>query len=220
MDIVIKVNELTTGRDKIIRLLQYASRTYWYYAQNSNRTKYSAEILRSLEFTFSSFRKLLRLGRCVDSLYSATKVLKHPDLILRTTLVSAKLANALYLLSDHFIWMGRVGIFKVNLDKWNKAANKYWLVNIIMNIMRDVYEIIKIMQYKGTVLRQQRTVSCLKDHKDVVMDTVKNACDLFIPLTALGITRCTPGTVGLLGVISSFIGLYTIVNPDYKLYPS
>ncbi|XP_034170819.1 peroxisomal biogenesis factor 11ab isoform X2 [Osmia lignaria lignaria] len=74
MDIVLKLNEQTVGRDKIIRLLQYGSRAYWYYAQNTRSTQHSAEVLRSLEYTFSSFRKLLRLGRCLDSLYSALKI--------------------------------------------------------------------------------------------------------------------------------------------------
>ncbi|GAB1861926.1 Peroxisomal membrane protein 11B [Camponotus japonicus] len=220
MDIIVKLNEQTAGRDKIIRLLQYGSRTYWYYAQNAQSTRFSAEILRSLEFTFSSFRKLLRLGRCIDSLYLALKMMKYPDPTVKITLIMAKIANALYLLADHFIWVGRVGILRVNLEKWNKIANKYWLITIIMNLIRDIYEIAKIFKHEKSIFKQYQIVSCLKSHKKVVMDTVKNGCDLFIPLTALGITKCTPGTVGLLGVISSFIGLCTIINPLYKLTPS
>ncbi|KAL0117281.1 hypothetical protein PUN28_010258 [Cardiocondyla obscurior] len=220
MDIIVKLNEQTAGRDKIIRLLQYGSRAYWYYAQNANSTKYSAEILRSLEFTFSSFRKLLRFGRCLDSLYSALKISKYPDLTVRITLITAKITNALYLLADHLIWIGRVGILRVNLEKWNKAANKYWLLTIIMGLTRDIYEIVKILKYEKIAFKQWHILSCLKDHREVTMDTFKNGCDLFIPLTALGVTKCTPGTIGLLGIISSLIGLYTIINPLYKLSPS
>ena len=57
MDTVLKLNEQTAGRDRIVRLMQYGSRAYWYYAQNVRTTQHSAEILRSLEYTFSSFRK-------------------------------------------------------------------------------------------------------------------------------------------------------------------
>lgn len=220
MDIVVRLNEQTAGRDKIIRLLQYGSRAYWYYAQNAQSTRFSAEILRSLEFTFSSFRKLLRLGRCLDSLYSALKMMKYPDPTVKITLIMAKIANALYLLADHFIWVGRVGILRVNLEKWNKVANKYWLVTIVMSLIRDIYEIVKILKHEKNIFKQYQILSCLKNHKEVVMDTVKNGCDLFIPLTALGITKCTPGTVGLLGIVSSFIALCTIINPLYKLTPS
>ncbi|XP_012527836.1 peroxisomal membrane protein 11B [Monomorium pharaonis] len=220
MDIVIKLNEQTAGRDKIIRLLQYGSRAYWYYAQNGHSTRYSAEILRSLEFTFSSFRKLLRFGRCLDSLYFALKIIKYPDPMVRITLIMAKMANALYLLADHLIWIGRVGIVRVDLEKWNKVANKYWLLTIIMSLTRDIYEILKISKHEKNAFKQRYTLSCLKNHKEIMMDTVKNVCDLFIPLTVLGVTKCTPGTIGLLGIISSLIGLYTIIDPLYKLSPS
>ncbi|XP_072750526.1 peroxisomal membrane protein 11B [Anoplolepis gracilipes] len=220
MDIIVRLNEQTAGRDKIIRLLQYGSRAYWYYAQNAQSTKLSAEILRSLEFTFSSFRKLLRLGRCLDSLYSALKMMKYPDPTVKITLIMGKIANALYLLADHFIWVGRVGILKIDLEKWNRVANKYWLITIIMSLIRDIYEIVKILKHEKNLFKQYQILPCLKDHREVAMDTVKNGCDLFIPLTALGIAKCTPGTIGLLGIISSFIGLCTIINPLYKLTPS
>lgn len=235
MDIVIKLNEQTVGRDKIVRLLQYGSRACWYYAQSGQSAKHSAEILRSLEYTFSSFRKLLRLGRFLDSLYSALKMMNYPDLTVRVTLTMAKIANALFLLADHVIWVGRVGIVRVDLEKWSKVANKYWLLTIVMNLVRDIYEILNILELDGKELVSSRkggfSARCnalnkyaalfsLKNHTDVVMDVVKNSCDLFIPLTALGFTKFTPGTIGMFGVASSAIGLYTLIYPFYKLAPS
>ncbi|XP_047360337.1 peroxisomal membrane protein 11B [Vespa velutina] len=233
MDIIIKLNEQTAGRDKIIRLLQYGSRTCWYYAQNVKSTRQSSDVLRSLEYTFSSFRKLLRLGRCLDSLYSALLTMKCPDLIVRIILTLSKIANALFLLADHIIWVGRVGIFRVDIEKWNKVANKYWLMNIILNLVRDVYEIVKILEQEkfysskrfSMVSKCKSTINYdtllyLKDHKDIVMDTIKNGCDLFIPLTALGYTKLTPGVIGICGLISSMVGIYTLVHPLYKLKPS
>ena len=230
MDTILKLNEQTAGRDRIVRLMQYGSRAYWYYAQNVRTTQHSAEILRSLEYTFSSFRKLLRLGRCMDSLYSALKIMKYPDVTVRVTLSLSKIANALYLLADHIIWIGRVGLFRVDIEKWSKVANKYWLMTIIMNLTRDIYEIIKILDSAGkgvlaapnlsAIGRQYELLYHLRNHKDVVMDAIKNGCDLFIPLTALGFTKFTPGTIGIFGVISSVVGLYTIVHPLYKLTPA
>lgn len=163
---------------------------------------------------------MLRLGRCLDSLYSALKMIKYPDPIVRLILITAKITNALYLLADHFIWLGRVGILRVDLEKWNKVANKYWLITIIMNFTRDIYEIIKILVREKNVLKRHQILLCLRNHKKIMMDIVKNGCDLFIPLTALGIAKCTPGTIGLLGIISSLVGLYTIIDPLYKLSPS
>lgn len=163
---------------------------------------------------------VLRFGRCLDSLYSALKMMKYPDPMVRITLITAKMANALYLLADHLIWIGRVGILRVDLEKWNKVANKYWLLTIVMSLIRDIYEILKIFEHEKSAFKQHHILSCLKNHKEVMIDTIKNGCDLFIPLTALGVTKCTPGTIGLLGIISSLIGLYTIIDPLYKLSPS
>ncbi|KAG7206538.1 hypothetical protein KM043_003881 [Ampulex compressa] len=233
MDAIIKLNEQTAGRDRIIRLLQYGSRAYWYYAQNTSNTRHSAEVLRSLEYTFGSFRKLLRLGRFLDSFYSALKTTKHPDIIVRITLTIAKISNALFLLADHIIWIGRVGILRVNVEKWNKVANRYWLMNIVMNLTRDIYEMVKFIQYHGKGIFQRGAnfpekcnlfqpygvLAHLKYRKDVTIDTLKNTCDLFIPLTALGFTNFAPGTIGILGIISSVIGLYTLICPLYKLSP-
>ncbi|CAL7936442.1 unnamed protein product [Xylocopa violacea] len=222
MDIIVKLNEQTVGRDKIIRLLQYGSRAYWFYGQNIRSMQHSAEILRSLEYTFSSFRKILRLGRCLDSLYSALKMSKYPDVSIRVTLTISKIANALFLLADHIIWIGRVGLCKVNIEKWGKVAHKYWLMSILMNLTRDVYEIAKVLecQSKKSNIWEYFKVLLGLDHKDIIMDTIKNGCDLFIPLTALGYTKFNAGTIGLFGMISSIVGLYTLIQPQYKLTPA
>ncbi|XP_034935414.1 peroxisomal membrane protein 11B [Chelonus insularis] len=233
MDILIRLNNETVGRDKIIRLFQYGSRAGWYYTQDSVVHTTSNDILKSLEYTFSSFRKLLRLGRCLDSLYSALHTMKYPDLTIRLTLTLSKITHALFLLADHIIWTGRVGLFKVNLEKWNTIANKYWLLTIIMNLTRDIYEIVQIiknknlssllktrLQSKNFHQNKYRAFTDMTSHKDVFLDTLKNTCDFFIPLTTLGYTKLSPGMVGVLGFISSAIGIYCLIDPLAKLTPA
>lgn len=53
-----------------------------------------------------------------------------------------------------------------------------------------------------------------------MVDTLKNTCDLFIPMAALGYVRLSPGTVGMLGVVSSVAGIAALINPMYKLCPA
>lgn len=109
-------------------------------------------------------------------------------------------------------------------------ANKYWLFTVVMNLARDLYEIIQIIEHtslgqcsKLNLSRENllcKSSSYLKCHKGVVLDTVKNGCDFFIPMTALGYTKLSPGTVGMLGLISSAVGLYCLIDPLAKLTPS
>lgn len=243
MDVIVKLNSQTAGRDKIVRLLQYASKAAWHYMQQKQLSRQSIDQLKSLEYTFSSFRKLLRLGRFLDMLYGAFSSIHYPDVTVRITCTLSKIANALFLLADHILWIGRIGLINVNSEKWVKVANKYWLCSITMNLVRDVYEIWCILEREGrrlgippgeslhrtcladgfshkTVPLNLRAVTFVEEHKDVVVDTVKNGCDVMIPLTALGYMRLSPGAVGLLGVVSSVAAIISLIDPLARLTPA
>lgn len=183
------------------------------------------------------FFLVLRLGRFLDVLYSALTTIQHNDLTLRITLTLAKIAHALFLLTDHLLWMGRAGLARIDSKRWSKISNKYWLYAITMNLVRDAYEIWRIINadsrlrvfihgghftYSSTCQSAFYLAlsECMKDHKDIVVDTLKNACDFFIPMTALGYTKLSPGFVGVLGVISSVAGILSLVNPLLKLSPA
>uniref|UniRef100_A0A2H1VB59 SFRICE_002122 n=1 Tax=Spodoptera frugiperda TaxID=7108 RepID=A0A2H1VB59_SPOFR len=237
MDVIIKVNNQTTGRDKLARLIQYTSRLVWHQLEIRNANKYSVDRIKNLELTFSSFRKILRLGRCIDICYTALNSMHIEDPILRVTLTVSKLAHALFLYSDHIVWLTKSGFLKTDSEKWNRTANKFWLISIIANLARDIYEIIHVMDlHRATFIKPTDLLNSsakydlnesikymymlMSCHKDVFIDTLKNSCDMFIPLTALGVTKLSPSTVGVLGAISSLAALMTIVKPITKLVPA
>lgn len=231
MDYLLKLNSQTAGRDKLVRFLQYLSRFLGHRLQL--RGSKDVDRLRSLEYNFSTFRKLLRFGRCVDTLYSVLPIVNHPDPAIRLIVSSSKISNSLFLLADHMLWLSRSGVCEVDSDKWSNISNKYWLYSITMNLVRDFYEIYQILQReqgrctpqncrnpKELFLSLNHAFKCVKPHRDVVIDTVKNSCDLFIPLTALGYTKFSPSTIGILGVISSLAGILTLLDNRNKLSPA
>ncbi|XP_074044741.1 peroxisomal membrane protein 11B isoform X2 [Macrotis lagotis] len=59
----------------------------------------------------------------------------------------------------------------------------------------------------------------LRSHPPLLLDVVKNTCDLFIPLDKLGLWRCGPGVVGLCGLISSILSILTLLCPWLRLKP-
>lgn len=99
-----------------------------------------------------------------------------------------------------------------------------------MNLVRDFYELrLIIQQYNFPRICSAKTVSkelvnfsktLLDSHQDVFWDTLKNACDIWIPLTALGYIKIKPGTIGVLGTISSIAGIVCLISPKAKLVPS
>lgn len=191
---------------------------------------------------FLSLIAVLRFGKCIDILHAARRSIHHSNLTLRYTLTLSKIAHAVYLYADHILWLSRSGVVKaINASKWNETANKYWLASIVINLCRDFYELSKLIDQstggrRGRLTKRVEAISLrskqdlqrasllvysyVHTHRDVFIDTTKNLCDLFIPLTALGYTKLKPRTVGLLGVISSIAAILVLLEPAAKLVPS
>ncbi|OWR40761.1 hypothetical protein KGM_214386 [Danaus plexippus plexippus] len=238
MDIVIQVNNQSNGRDKLARLFQYTSRLLWHQLESRNANKYSIDRIKSLENAMSSFRKVLRMGRCIDICYMALNTMHIEDPFLRMSLTVSKIAHALFLYADHVVWLAKSGFLKTDSDKWSKTANRFWLLSIIANLARDIYEILHLLEVNhATLLKTSELLGCsikhfdlqrslkhvytiIHCHRDIFIDTLKNSCDLFIPLTALGFTRLNPSAVGALGAISSLAALVTVIKPITKLLPA
>lgn len=190
---------------------------------------------------------VLRFGKCIDVLYAAQRTIHHTNVTLRLTLTLSKIAQALFLYADHIVWLSRTGLVKsIDAKKWNDTANKYWFVSIVMNLCRDVYELSKLIDRTLSGKSRQtlynwlfhtnanistlskrdlsraslQVYSYLYENRDIFIDTTKNMCDVFIPLTALGYTKLKPRTVGILGVISSVAAIYVLLQPAAKLQPS
>lgn len=261
MDLIIKLNSETAGKDKLARLLQYSCRAIW----DSLNVKNEAQLvyihqLKSLEYLLSSFRKrklirrdntkiikinvvlVLRFGKSLEVFYGALKSIHYNDAWLAFTLTVNKIAQSIFLLTDHIIWLSRSGLVKdIDTAKWTKRSNRFWIISLMMGIARDIYEINRVVvsfsSYKSLTtclvssvvsIRSSDDVSLcissllefLTTYKHLTVDTVKNVCDLFIPLTGLGYVKLSPRTIGLLGVMSSIAGLFVVLNPKCKLSPS
>ncbi|GAB6031215.1 hypothetical protein CHUAL_009032 [Chamberlinius hualienensis] len=241
----------------MIRLLQYSSKLFGWMAEKCKYDKGVIIKLKNLEYSLGTARKLLRLGKFIDVLYGALKSIHNPDFVIRATLTLAKINSAIYYLNDHVIWLGRVGLVKIDKESWSKRGNRFWFYSLLLLLIRDFYELWLLInmdmrmrsncgilsssngypslgsdfclrsysssgsQMGGDTFNMFQPISNFAlDHKDVVLDTIKNICDLLIPLSSLGYAKLSPGVVGLCGIISSLVGILTIVDPTYKLVPS
>ncbi|KAG8187484.1 hypothetical protein JTE90_009550 [Oedothorax gibbosus] len=237
MDKLVKLNNQSSGRDKLFRLVQYSSKFLWATLETRGKDKDVIDKLKELETILSTGRKLYRFGRGFDTMYAALSSLHLADLTLRYTVTFSKINMALYLFADHIIWLGRVGLIKVDKQKWTTLSYKLWLYYLVMNLTRDVYEISRIMnklsigglnhELHGRKPQPSNTIfgrlnllrRALLLHKDVVVDTVKNGCDVCLPLSQLGYLPISPRTVGLLGAVSSIAGILPLLDSSFKLAP-
>lgn len=120
---------------------------------------------------------------------------------------------------------------QINAVRWGQTGNKYWLLSIVLNLVRDAVELNNLMKsiLKKKILNtlnkkiapknvsSGEVVQFVRNHKDLIIDTVKNSCDLILPLTNLGIVKLSPGTIGVVGMVSSLLSLYTLIDQRAKL---
>uniref|UniRef100_A0A182QHI9 SAM domain-containing protein n=1 Tax=Anopheles farauti TaxID=69004 RepID=A0A182QHI9_9DIPT len=163
---------------------------------------------------------LLRFGKGFEVLYSATAGLELKELYNHAFIFLGKLASGLFLLADHVVWLSRSGITKgVNTTDWVDRSNRFWLISILFNLCRDVQELYRLVRYysQSRIRNLRRTLYAVyRENQPLLLDTVKNVCDVFIPLNGLGVVRVSNRTIGLLGAISSIMGLLPLVRPRLK----
>lgn len=187
----------------------------------------------------------MRLGKSIDFLHGAIRSLHLTDSVLRWSITLSKLNQSVYLLFDHIIWAGRVGLTAVDKDKWSSLSARFWIVTLLLSLVRDLYEIIQIFsqelnlqalkssrsQYKNGVSEHrqitrpahtnaQTIMKCILENQPVFLDLVKNLCDLILPLETLGLITASPGIQGLAGTFSSLVGIVSAWNPLLRLVPS
>ena len=78
---------------------------------------------------------VLRVGKSVDFVHSALQSLHISDNVLRWTITLSKINQAVYLLFDHIVLAGRIGLAKVDLntiDHTDKLQNKTFQYNMIL----------------------------------------------------------------------------------------
>lgn len=166
------------------------------------------------------------------------------DRVLCLCLTAANINRALYFICDNVLWARSVGLIRsVDKERWSINATRFYLFSLVMNLIRDVYVIVQLMVKRGrdkhfkqkmdqhfsesphvaeAVIPQLDAfifvlLKTLKSHPAVALDTLKNVCDLFIPLDKLDIYQSNAGVVGFCGLVSSVIGILTLTQPAFRI---
>ncbi|KTF78516.1 hypothetical protein cypCar_00030200 [Cyprinus carpio] len=246
METFISFTNQSQGRDRIFRATQYACALAKYLLRNEAKRKELVKKLQFLESNMSSGRKLFRLGNTVNSIHAAKSTLHISDPMLRFCLTFANLSRALYFICDNLLWARSIGLIRdLDKERWSLNSSRFYFLSLVMNLTRDVYVIIQLMVQKSRDRHFQQKVDqhlsespdvasvivpqldaflfllleSLRNEPSVVLDTVKNVCDLFIPLEKLGIYQTNAGVVGFCGLVSSLLGILSILRPSLKIKP-
>ncbi|XP_070764112.1 peroxisomal membrane protein 11A isoform X1 [Enoplosus armatus] len=246
MDEVVKFTNQSQGRDRIFRATQYACALSIYLLRNNSERKDLVAKLKSLEAHMSTGRKLFRLGNTVNSIEAAKRTLQLSDRVLCLCLTAANINRALYFICDNVLWARSVGLIRdIDKERWSLNASRCYFLTLVMSLTRDVYVVTQLMVQRARDEHFKRKMDLhlsenpevaeavipqldaflfllwesLKSHPAVALDTLKNVCDLFIPLDRLGIYQSNAGVVGFCGLISSLIGIVTLAQPKLRIKP-
>lgn len=127
-----------------------------------------------------------------------------------------------FLFFDNLIWLDRVGLIRINRNRMSEISAKFWLASILCSISRDIYQLWtmtdeeELKEHSGSDF----IIMCLLKNKPLLFDLIRNAADVPLPMAMLKRTDLSPGALGLLGMISTYIGMLTEWNSDYKVIPS
>ena len=190
---------------------------------------------------------MLRLAKSHDMVESALSSIHIKDPFLRYTLTLCYINQACYLVMDNLVWLHSVGAIdmKKKLKSINEWSNKFWLYSSILYLARDLHDLLRLfekesrtkkiekynesdvyskipinnMPLEKSTLEKVKTIIADKNNGPLILDSIKNTFDIFLPLSSLEFVNISPGTQGFCGLISSIISLIILWNPDYKISP-
>uniref|UniRef100_A0A8C3WMR8 Peroxisomal biosis factor 11 alpha n=1 Tax=Catagonus wagneri TaxID=51154 RepID=A0A8C3WMR8_9CETA len=244
MDAFIRFTNQTQGRDRLFRATQYTCMLLRYLLEPKADKEKVVMKLKRLESSVSTGRKWFRVGNVVHAIQATQQSIHATDLVPRLCLTLASLNRVVYFICDTILFVKSIGLASgVNKEKWRMWAARYYCSSLLLSLVRDLYEISLQMEQVahdrakreksptqdpfGYSLADEETewlqsfllllFRSLKKHPPLFLDTVKNFCDILIPLDQLGICKSNPGIIGLGGLVSSVAGIITVAYPQMKL---
>ncbi|NXD82455.1 PX11C protein, partial [Halcyon senegalensis] len=141
---------------------------------------------------------------------------KDEDGLVRGLSVLCNLTNQLYYPCEHVAWAADAGILRVGSQKWWTLSVALWATSLLLGILRSLRILFqlrrKLSQHKcaSSPLSRKETKAQVKAE---VLSILREAADLsnaihWLPPGFLWAGRFPPWLVGLLGTISSLIGIY------------
>ncbi|NXF32722.1 PX11C protein, partial [Nyctibius bracteatus] len=137
---------------------------------------------------------------------------KDEDGLVRALSVLSNLANQLYYPCEHVAWAADAGIIRVGSQKWWTLSMALWAFSLLLGILRSLRILFQLKRKLRTSSPQSQKETKAQV-KAEVLSILTDVADLsnaihWLPPGFLWAGRFPPWLVGLLGTISSLIGIY------------
>ncbi|KAM9311915.1 peroxisomal membrane protein 11A [Gastrophryne carolinensis] len=239
MESFVKFTNQSQGRDRLFRATQYACMLLGYMLENKAGREQLVMKLKRVASSMSSGRKLFQLGNFIHAIESSKAAIKLPDPVLCYCLTAANLNKVLYHICDTVLWGISVELVSdINKKKWRLRATRWYFYSLLFHIARDLYVLKRSLDKEAKNRKQLMESSdlnhnhcsykhldqvfillfmSLKNNPPLLLDVIKNVCDLVSPLEVLGVYKSSQGLIGTCGLVSSIIGILTTAQPFLRL---
>ncbi|GAA5902830.1 hypothetical protein JCM6882_009137 [Rhodosporidiobolus microsporus] len=222
----LKVGSTTVGRDKLYRAVQYFARFLAFYCLRKGYSNETVARLSALKSTLALSRKLMRIGKPVEHLQAAVKGLDISDPVLKITAIGRQLGYAGYLFNDMLIWLhtAKVRPFTApTAQTLSQRAARLWFTGIAFSIVSSVYRLVDLRRREQLAVKAARTgekdgegkaeLKAVRTQQSAVrFQLTQDALDILIPAGTLGYHSLDDGALGLIGTVTSFMGLRSQVQ--------
>jgi len=228
----LKFMEKSDAKDKVMKNIQYGARLIsWYlkYAKIDSSKDGLANRLANLDSQTAFARKLFRVGKPIDYIYNVYSILAQRGINLSYVdllLIGKAIGNLVYFLTDHFIWLIKIGVIKGNTVKLNTLSGKGWFWSLVFWLIHDLDQLFRTQQYdqqlkqKRSLLKQanaddkkeeletiERQLQKLNEQKLNLWNTTifRTITDLQIAAAMAGYWTFSPPVLGICGMSSATI---------------
>ncbi|KXJ82848.1 hypothetical protein RP20_CCG010676 [Aedes albopictus] len=209
-----------TGRDKIVRTLCYTTKLA--SGMYASKDPDFAKKLAIFSSKMSQTRATLRLFDDLPMLsYSLSYGMgsKEPDRIMGLIGFITNIIDHVYYPVDKICWMIEYKLLNVeNPTKWDTVNSIFWVASIYLNLMKTIRSYTVMEQHKAHINKpvnesSQAVKMLLIKQRMELISIVRLTLDLVhagstLPKGMLWGGKFESWHVGLIGTISSFIGLY------------
>lgn len=208
--------ETTTGRDKIMRVVQYWSRFFAYVLLRKGYSKETVRFWAQIKSTIGLSRKLFRVGKPVANLKEAITVYNKTtgDALVNVTSFLRAIGYANYLLCDSLVWLHSSKIKQLkHYETIKKVGTYFWLFGILSSIVKSLRRH-QLATSRERILLSQASEKDEGELKKLAAERasanhqfVWDILDITNPLSGLDIVAFDDGVVGLAGFITGIFGV-------------
>ncbi|XP_061539763.1 peroxisomal membrane protein 11C [Phycodurus eques] len=228
VDCLVEFLESYRGRDKVIRALRYGSQLVGgILSRKADADASSPNLGKSLllfSAQLSHCRTVLRLLDDLSMLaysHSYGFGAKEKDGIVRCISVLANVADQLYYPCEHVAWAADAHLVRVKSDRWWLFGTVLWGTSLLLGILRSL-RVMMLLKRKLSKCDEDGSSRC-QIHRQMqaellsilgCMTDLSNAIH-WMPHGFLWAGQFPAWLVGLMGTISSLVGLIEMKAGDY-----